>query len=107
MHFIVLHFFISFFFLWKKKKQSSFPLLFTSSYGNGYLIFYSIIYITILSVEFAWVLIGSIFYSKYVPAVSLPSFPLVILTYIICSWVELIFLPSLFLFRTILPTSLL
>lgn len=102
VHFFVLHLFISFFFLKKKTRRSQSSLLFTSSYGSGYTTCYSIIYITILSVEFSWVVIGSVFYSKYVPDVPLRNFPLVILIYIICSWVGLAFLPALFLVRTAL-----
>ena len=104
VHFFVLHLFISFFFLKKKTRLFQFPRLFTSSYGSGYTTCYSIIYITVLSVEFSWVVIGSVFYSKYVPDVPLRNFPLVILIYIICSWVGLAFLPALVLVRTALPS---
>lgn len=99
----MLHLFISYFFLWKKTKRSSRLAPLTRRYGRCCTTFFSIVYIMVISVEFAWVAMGSVFYHKYIPEVHLRNFPLICLTYVICSWVEIVFLPSLFLFCTCLP----
>ena len=59
---------------------------------------FSILYITILAVEFSWMIIGTVFF-KYVSEVQLSWFSIFALTYMICSWVEIVFLPTLFLCR--------
>lgn len=61
---------------------------------------FSILYITVLAVEFAWMIIGSVFYS-YVSEVPLAWFHIFALTYLICGWVEIVFLPTTFLCRTL------
>lgn len=67
------------------------------SHSFGGTTFYSIIYIFLLGIEFSWVVIGSVFFTKYIGDVTLPSFHILSLVYIIISWVELAFLPTLFL----------
>ena len=66
---------------------------------------FSILYITVLAVEFSWMIIGSVFY-KYVTEVHLVWFHVFALTYLICCWVEIVFLPTTFLCRTVASLSI-
>lgn len=59
---------------------------------------FSILYITVLAIEFSWMVIGSVFY-KYVAEVNLTWFHIFALTYLICCWLEIVFLPTTFLCR--------
>lgn len=61
---------------------------------------FSILYITVLAIEFSWMVIGSVFY-KYVAEVELTWFHIFALTYLICCWLEIVFLPTTFLCRTL------
>ena len=57
-------------------------------------------YIFLLAIEFSWMVIGTIFINRYAEEVSLTNFYMVAWIYLILGWLEILFLPSLFLFCT-------
>ena len=72
----------------------------STRHGISYTTLLSIVYIFLLAIEFSWMVIGTIFINRYAEEVSLVNFYMVAWIYLILCWLEILFLPALFLFCT-------
>ena len=76
-------------------------ILHLNRHGISYTTLLSIIYIFLLAIEFSWMVIGTIFINRYAEEVTLANFYMVAWIYLILGWLEILFLPALFLFCTL------